>query len=522
PVLVTDAANGTVLQNRRADALFATSDANNEGRRRAVEINNLLLGSFLTRSAAPDPAAAGRELNLVDPSEGADLLFEVLSTPVPASFDGEGVTLAILRDITDLKRAITQMEHQFQRERQARALSRREQDRLNLILENVGDPILVTDARSDVILMNRRAERLFELPADAQPASARGREVQANDTKFSSVVNDLALSPDSARSAEFHLTDPETGREFPAEVVSEKILDERGESNAIVSIVHDLTKAVENERLAGELAQLNQGLEERIESATEALAERNRRLEWQSHELERAYRLKSEFLATMSHELRTPINALLGYTALLQDRIYGDLAPRQEQALARMRVATTHLLELVNDILDLAKIEAGKMPIHPERVDLAVLIRELSETFEPMVRARGLDYAVELPSELPFLETDRTRVKQVLLNLLSNAVKFTPSGSIRVRAKNVESGVEVAVVDTGIGIPEEEIGTIFEDFRQLDQTATREYGGTGLGLSITEKLLGLLGGSIRVTSRAGEGSVFTFRLPVRAPPSSAA
>ncbi len=151
-----------------------------------------------------------------------------------------------------------------------------------------------------------------------------------------------------------------------------------------------------------------------------------------------------------------------------------------------------------------------------------MLIRELSETFEPMVRARGLDYAVELPSELPFLETDRTRVKQVLLNLLSNAVKFTPSGSIRVRAKNVESGVEVAVVDTGIGIPEEEIGTIFEDFRQLDQTATREYGGTGLGLSITEKLLGLLGGSIRVTSRAGEGSVFTFRLPVRAPPSSAA
>jgi PAS domain S-box-containing protein len=518
PVLVTDGENNVMLENQRAASLLTTADMDSEGRRRAVEINNLLLSSFLTRSASVGNGG-GRELNLVDPSEGGDLLFEVISTALPTAVYPRGASVSVLRDVTDLKRAATELEHQFKRVRQAELKSRRERDRLNLILETVGDPILVTDDQANIILMNPEAERLFEVPRTAGLRDARRQGVRANDTKFSSVISDLALSPDTARSVELELTDPETGKEFPVEVVSGKILNDRSEMAAIVSIFHDLTKVAENERLARELARLNEGLEDRVREATLELEERNRQLEWQREELERAYRLKSEFLASMSHELRTPINALLGYTSLIRDRIYGDLAPRQDEALQRMYAASQHLLELVNDVLDLAKIEAGKMPVHTEPVELRSLIHELSLTIEPMVRRKHLELEMHFDEDLPVIETDGMKVKQILLNLLSNAVKFTHEGRVELRARRCEGGdVEIMVRDTGIGIAPGDMEKIFEDFRQVDQSSTREYGGTGLGLSITKKLLNLLGGTIRVASTPGGGSTFTVRLPARSRP----
>ncbi|CAN5675878.1 hypothetical protein BH23GEM3_BH23GEM3_05050 [soil metagenome] len=520
PVLVTDAESNILLENRRAESLLTSLAGDSEGRRRAVEINNLLCSSFLSRFATGGPGAESRELNLVDPFEGTDLLFEVLSTSFPAAEYADGATVSVLREVTDLKRAATELQHQFERVRQAELKSRRERDRLNLVLENVGDPILVTDDQANIILMNREAERLFEVPLDSELHDRRRQDVRANDTKFSSFTSDLALSSDLTRTAEFQLADPETAREFPAEVVSGKIFNDRSEMTAIVSVVHDLTKAVENEQMASELAQLNEGLEDRIRAATVELEERNQRLEWQSRELERAYRLKSEFLASMSHELRTPINALLGYTSLLRDRIYGDLSERQEEALHRMYSASQHLLELVNDVLDLAKIEAGKMPTHLEPVDLELLVREISLTIEPMVRSKNLEYRVLTEPSLPKLETDPTKVKQILLNLLSNAVKFTHSGHVEIRTRRAETGtgVEIVVSDTGIGIGAEDMPKIFEDFRQADQSSTREYGGTGLGLSITKNLLHLLGGTVRVDSSPGEGSTFRVWLPARSEP----
>jgi PAS domain S-box-containing protein len=517
PVLITDSENNVLLENRRAETLLTTSEADSEGRRRAVEINNLLLSSFLSRSGAARDSGA-RELNLVDPSEGGDLLFEVISTPLPVAGSQEGAIVSVLREVTDLKRAAGELEQQFKRVRQAELKSRRERDRLNLILETVGDPILVTDDGANIILMNREAERLFEAPAGADLRDRRRQEVRTNDTKFSSIISDLALSPAVTRVVELQMADPETGREFPAEVVSGKVYNDRGELAAIVSIVHDQTKVVENERLASELARLNEGLEDRIRAATAELEDRNRQLEWQRQELERAYRLKSEFLASMSHELRTPINALLGYTSLMRDRIYGELTPRQEEALQRMYAASQHLLELVNDVLDLAKIEAGKMPVNIEPMDLGLLIREISLTIEPMVRRKKLEYRVRVDPALPPIETDRTKVKQILLNLLSNAVKFTHQGYIELSAAPAEDprgGVEIAVKDSGIGIRPEDMDKIFEDFRQVDQSSTREYGGTGLGLSITKKLLKLLSGTVRVESFPGDGSTFTVWLPAR-------
>src|SRR5438128_1970175 len=341
--------------------------------------------------------------------------------------------------------------------------------------------------------------------------------VQANDTKFTTFISDFANSPSLARREQMRLSIPDSQTELPVEVVSGKILNRRGEPLAIVSVLHDLTQQVENARLYDELKTFSNELEERIRAATADLAEQNTRLQWQSRELEKANRLKSEFLASMSHELRTPINALIGYASLMLDRIYGDLTPRQEEGLSRIQGAAQHLLALINDILDLAKIEAGRMPLHLDDVTLADIMTEISQQIEPLVKKKQLTFKVELPSGNLTLHTDRTKVKQILLNLLSNAVKFTHHGGVSVTVSKDEEDLRFDVRDTGIGIREGDLESIWEDFRQVDQSRTREFGGTGLGLSITRKLVERLGGTISVESIVGVGTSFTVMVPLEAP-----
>jgi PAS domain S-box-containing protein len=518
PVLLTDAANNIVLANDRADQLFSTSSGDSEGRRRAIQLNNLLFSSFLTQSVISGGGSKPRELNLVDPSDGSDLLFEVLPAPIPQA-SSEGAFLSILRNITDLKRAVTELEAQFQRSRIAEGRVREEWERLKATIENVGDPILVTDDHSNIILMNREAEHLFDAPVEAGADSAPRRAVRTNDTKFTSLISDFLLRPENRRTETLELLDPDDDRSFPVEVVSSKILNSRGEPTAIVSVIHDLTQVVENERLARELRELNEELEDRIRLATVELEERNRRLEWQSRELEKASRLKSEFLASMSHELRTPINAVLGYTSLMREQIYGELTAKQKSGLDKINSASQHLLDLINDILDLSKIEAGKMPVYLEEVSVRHIVSELAEAVDPLAREKGLDLNVDVQDDIPDLFTDRTKVKQILLNLLSNAVKFTTEGGVRISTSyNGGERVVIAVEDSGIGIKSEDLDKIFDDFRQVDQSPTREYGGTGLGLSITRKLIALLGGRLEVESEYGEGSRFSVDLPLRLEP----
>jgi len=177
-------------------------------------------------------------------------------------------------------------------------------------------------------------------------------------------------------------------------------------------------------------------------------------------------------------------------------------------------VSSQHLLALINDILDLAKIEAGKMPVHLERLSLNDLLHDVAAQMEPMVRRKGLDFTVQLPAEPLYMETDRTKVRQIVLNLVSNAVKFTARGSVSISTRTDGQNVRIAVSDTGIGIRPQDLDVIFEEFRQVDQSRTREYGGTGLGLSITRKLIALLGGDIAVASQYGRGSTFTVTLPL--------
>jgi PAS domain S-box-containing protein len=516
PVLVTDRRNRILLENRRARALFHVDPTDTAERRHRAEVNNYLFTSFLARPRTPESDA--RELTLMDPDSGAELLFEA----VPAALSGSGAlppdaTVSLLRDVTELRRASHELGHQVRRVQLAEARARAERDQLNLILAHVGAPIVVTDPHGAVMLMNREAQRLFRPPA--QEGAPLDAIAAANAERFFAGVEAFAAEGGTERAARFSLRDPAGGAELPAEMVSGVIRDGDGAVLAVVSILHDLTHEVENARLAAELARVNEGLEQSVRDATAELQEQNRQLVWQGQELERAYRHKSEFLASMSHELRTPINALLGYTALLRERIYGDLSPRQDEALQRMQSSSAHLLELVNDILDLARIEAGRMPVHLEPVLLGALVDSVVDSVEPMARAKGLDLRVEVPEDLPALITDRTRAKQIVLNLLSNAVKFTRDGSVSLAARPLASGdgVEVEVADTGIGIAPEALAGIFDDFRQVDQSSTREFGGTGLGLSIVRKLLGLLGGSIRVESVPEAGSTFTVTLPYRSP-----
>ena len=512
PVLLTDQRNDVVLANLRAEELLTSSAEDSDGRRRAVQVNNLLFSSFLTQSVISTSPQGSRELNLVDTADGSDLLFEVLSIPLDA---GDGRVISVLRDITDLKHAVSEMQLQYNRSRAAEHSAREERDRLNVILENVSDPILVTDEHSNIMLLNAEADRLFVAEDTASPDPLVRQLVQANDTRFTTLISNFLLHPEQRQVERVVMADPDTGREFPAEVGSSKILNARGEPSAIVSVVHDLTQAEENERLARELRQLNEVLEDRVREATLELEERNRRLEWQSFELQKASRLKSEFLANMSHELRTPLNVILGYISLLRERIYGELNAQQEAALEKTDATSQHLLDLISDILDLSRIEAGQVMLHIEPLHLRELVTEAAEAVLPMVRRKGLGFETSVDPAVPPIRTDRTRLRQVLLNLISNAIKFTRDGGVDVLVQRLGlDRVRITVADTGIGIPAESLEAIFEDFRQADQSHTREYGGTGLGLSITRKLLDLLQGSIAVESTRGVGTRFHVDLPL--------
>lgn len=235
---------------------------------------------------------------------------------------------------------------------------------------------------------------------------------------------------------------------------------------------------------------------------------------------ESANRAKSAFLATMSHELRTPLNAIIGYTDLLIDQTYGELNDAQRDRLQRVISNGQHLLGLINDILDLSKIEAGKEELHPEQVPLDAFLRQLKDAARPMAAQNNNLLHMDMTEDAGSIYTDLIRLRQILFNLLSNACKFTSNGKITVAVARLydEDGSEwlrFIVADTGIGMTEEQVSRIFKEFEQGDSSTTRMYGGTGLGLTITHRLCQMMGGSIEVNSRLGEGSIFTVMLPAQ-------
>ncbi|MFZ1090843.1 MAG: response regulator, partial [Xanthobacteraceae bacterium] len=256
-------------------------------------------------------------------------------------------------------------------------------------------------------------------------------------------------------------------------------------------------------------------------AAQSALAIQNARLFSEigekSHQLEMASQHKSQFLANMSHELRTPLNAIIGVSEMLREDAR-DLKREDEfEPLDRVLGAGRHLLALINDILDLSKIEAGRMELHLESFPLAPLINDVAKTIEPMATKNGNRIVVDCPPDLGTLHADQIRFRQALLNLASNANKFTENGTVTIAAQpqrpDGRDWIMIAVTDTGIGMTEEQIGRLFHEFSQADASTTRKYGGTGLGLAISKRFCQMMGGDITVKSMPGKGSTFTIRLP---------
>ena len=285
----------------------------------------------------------------------------------------------------------------------------------------------------------------------------------------------------------------------------------RGEDQQLLSALADQAAiAIENARLYQQVRQHAAECELEVEARTQELQETNLKLE-------AASRHKSEFLASMSHELRTPMNAIIGFTRLVMRGSKEVLPKKQFENLGKILTSADHLLALINDILDLSKIEAGRMEVHPVEFELEPLMDVCLRTIEPLVAVERLQLVKEVTPGLPIMFTDPDKIKQILVNLLSNAVKFTERGRIRVQATSENGWVSIAVEDTGIGIAPQAIEAIFDEFCQVDSSTTRRYGGTGLGLSISRHLARLLGGDISVKSMQGEGSTFTVAIPTRLP-----
>ncbi|WP_345537120.1 response regulator [Variovorax defluvii] len=283
--------------------------------------------------------------------------------------------------------------------------------------------------------------------------------------------------------------------------------------------------SLENQQ--AELEQTNSQLSERTEALdlrNAALRQAQRELQERAEELQRASRYKSEFLANMSHELRTPLNSALILARLLADNAPGTLNEEQVKYAESIYSSGNDLLMLISDILDISKVEAGKLEVVPEPVSVARLAQGLESVFTPLAAQKDLAFTLELAPDLPsVIVTDRQRAEQILKNLLSNALKFTERGEVRLALSPVPGGgVRFAVRDSGIGIAADQQSLIFEAFRQADGTTSRRYGGTGLGLSISRDLTQLLGGTLTVQSAPGEGSTFTLELPAEAPQAKAA
>jgi signal transduction histidine kinase len=292
------------------------------------------------------------------------------------------------------------------------------------------------------------------------------------------------------------------GRTFPVEISLSPIRSAEG--NRVIAVVRDIT---DRKKAEAEIHALQAQF-------TASLTEANRQLEIRNREVERANRLKSEFLASMSHELRTPLHTIIGFSDLLAEELKGPLNETQKRFVEHIRNDSRHLLALISDTLDFSKIEAGRLTVHPEEFNAAEKLAGWIERLRSLANAKKQTILEAYDANVTVF-ADPTRLKEILYNLVSNAIKFTPDGgTITIEARQADDQALFRVTDTGIGIPEAEYAAIFDTFYQLGPTTKGVREGTGLGLSITKSLVEMHGGEIRVRSKLGEGSVFEFNLPL--------
>jgi adenylate cyclase len=368
-------------------------------------------------------------------------------------------------------------------------------------IESISDGFALWDPDDRLVMFNTRSQQILNLP-DLFVVGARFEDL------IRPVLNRNYYDPSIVdRNAWFeqrvalHRNAPTASEQKLANGTWLRIGEHRTREGGTVTTWTDITTIKQNE---AELAELVQRLEVARDEAMEAS------------------RTKSSFLANMSHELRTPLNAIIGLTELLCDNTARFGTEKALEPLRRVLRAGRHLLNLINDILDLSKIEAGKMDLTLESVAIQPVVEEVLGTARPLAEQNKNALELDCPAEIGSVHADNMRLRQILLNLLSNACKFTKGGTVRLRiAGEEEAGqdwVDFAVSDTGIGMSEEQLGRLFQEFTQADASTTRQFGGTGLGLAISRRLCRLMGGDITVTSAVGEGSTFTVRLPTEAAP----
>lgn len=359
------------------------------------------------------------------------------------------------------------------------------------LLEYAPDATVIVDHDGMIRLVNSQTERLFgyyreELIGEPVerliPERHRGRHVGER----TAYAADPHVRPMGVGLELFGLR--KDGSEFPVEISLSPVVTREG--TFVASAIRDVT---ERKAFEGRLQELNA-------------------------ELEKANLAKDHFLASMSHELRTPLNAILGFTGTLLMKLPGPLNEEQERQLQIVRSSASHLLSLINDILDLAKIESGKHELTFETVAIGDVVGEVGDSLASLAAEKGLKFFSDVTGDLTVV-TDRRALHQILLNLINNAIKYTERGSVHVDARLVSpnggSAVTIAVADTGIGIKEEDLERLFSAFEQLDTTTTRRFEGTGLGLYLSRSLADLIGGELKVKSTYGTGSIFTLTLPHR-------
>jgi signal transduction histidine kinase/CheY-like chemotaxis protein len=286
------------------------------------------------------------------------------------------------------------------------------------------------------------------------------------------------------------------------------------DQNLLATVANQLAIAVDNAMAYRQIEQLNISLEEKVWQRTEALQLEQQRLREVNIQLEAATRHKTQFLANMSHELRTPLNSIIGFSEVLLEEMFGQLNDKQKEYVDDIFTSGKYLLDLINDILDLSKIEAGKVELEPEVLDLRKLLQGSLVMVKEHALAHGIALQMDIADDLGPVIGDEQKIKQILFNLLSNAVKFTPDrGNVGIRAKKVHQAVQISVWDTGIGIAPEDQQRIFEEFQQVGKGLTGKTEGTGLGLTLSKKFVELHGGAIWVESTPDQGSTFSFTLP---------